>query len=651
MRIEKEKILEAKQKLGDDNAFMIAEQLGIADFDERNLRSCCPFHDEDTPSFIYNKKNYTFHCFGCGINVDIIDAFMQDGSTYIEACEKLFQAADISYSFGEKGVKTRTKYRYPKEEQNAVKDKVYEYLNLRGIPKEVIDLLDIRQDNHGNCVFNYYDTNDVLTTVKYRPSHAVSKEKHEIKTWCQKDADTTPLIFNMNRINTNMPLLITEGEIDCAAAITCGYSNSGSVPFGANNYAWIEENWDWLDQFDSIIIASDNDEAGKKMRKEIIYRLGSWRCKVVDIPAFFEDEKGNKIPVSDLNEMMYWFGKESVLNAIVNAKDQPVASVVDYADITEIDLSEIDGIYTGIYGLDKELMRLFYGTFNIVTGVNGGGKSSFLSQLICQSVDQGKDVWLYSRELPNYMSKNWINYIFAGNRHIKKYVNERGSTYYKVSPEARMQIDEHYRDHIYIYRDDYENSIEAIQVSMEDSVRKYGSKLLIIDNLTAINLKCNDNEKWSKQVDLVNWCIDFAKKFHVVVILVIHPKKIETMRRLTKFDVQGLGSIVDLAHRLFSLYRVTPKDRKGEKSRNGKGWYKEPIPYDVVLDVLKDRMTGKENLATGLYYDVPSRRFFTNEDEYDHQYAWDKSTYSSRLPIPIQLRTTEEEQEIFGTMG
>lgn len=104
-------------------------------------------------------------------------------------------------------------------------------------------------------------------------------------------------------------------------------------------------------------------------------------------------------------------------------------------------------------------------------------------------------------------------------------------------------------------------------------------------------------------------------------------------------------------YRLFSLYRVTPKDRKGEKSRNGKGWYKEPIPYDVVLDVLKDRMTGKENLATGLYYDVPSRRFFTNEDEYDHQYAWDKSTYSSRLPIPIQLRTTEEEQEIFGTMG
>ena len=381
MRIEKEKILEAKQKLGDDNAFMIAEQLGIADFDERNLRSCCPFHDEDTPSFIYNKKNYTFHCFGCGINVDIIDAFMQDGSTYMEACEKLFQVANISYSFGEKGVKTRTKYRYPKEEENTVKDKVYKYLELRGIPKEVVDLLDIRQDSHGNCVFNYYDTNDVLTTVKYRPSHAVSKEKHEIKTWCQKDADTTPLIFNMNRINTSKPLLITEGEIDCAAAITCGYSNSGSVPFGANNYAWIEENWDWLDQFESIIIASDNDEAGKKMRKEIVYRLGSWRCKVVDIPAFYEDEKGSKIPVSDLNEMMYWFGKEAVLNAIVNAKDQPVASVVDYADITEIDLSEIDGIYTGIYGLDKELMRLFYGTFNIVTGVNGGGKSSFLSQL------------------------------------------------------------------------------------------------------------------------------------------------------------------------------------------------------------------------------------------------------------------------------
>lgn len=649
MLIESEKILEAKEKLGDENAFIMAEALGLDDFDERNLKACCPYHEEDTPSFIYDKKRMRFHCFSCQKTVDILDVFMEKGMTYIEACEKLFEAAKIPYSFGEKGVRTKAQYRYPKQEQAIIKDQVEHYLGLRGISPETISQLDIRQDNHGNCVFNYYDTNDVLTMVKYRPSHAIDKTKGEIKNWAQKDADTAPLLYNMNKINVAMPLLITEGEIDCAAAIECGYHNTVSVPFGAGNYTWIEHNWDWLEQFESIIIASDNDEAGQKMRKEVVYRLGSWRCKVVEIPTFYEKEDGKRIQVSDINEMMYWFGKDEVLKAIINAKDQPVASVVDFSDVSEVDLSEIDGIYTGIQEFDQEMMRLFYGTFNIVTGVNGSGKSSWLSQLICQSVDQGKDVWLYSRELPNYMSKNWINYIFAGNRHIKKYVDDRNSVYYKVTPEARQVIDEYYKNHIYIYRDDYENTVEAVKKSMEDSVRKYGSKLLILDNLTAINMNCTDNEKWSKQVDLVNWCIDFAKKFHVVVILVIHPKKIETMRRLTKFDVQGLGSIVDLAHRLISLYRVTPKDKAGERRRDGRGWFREPIKYDVMCDILKDRMRGRENLSIGLYYDPSSRRFFTNEEEYAHQYKWDNIKYTTSLPKPKQLY--EPEEEVFGHIG
>lgn len=811
MLVEREKILEAKEKLGDENAFLMAEILELADFDEKNLKACCPFHQEDTPSFIYNKKNYTFHCFGCGKTVDILDSYMYTGHTYLEACEKLFEAAKVPYTFGEKGVRTKHQYKYPHEEPLNKKETVYLYLALRGISNETVDRLDIRQDARGNCVFNYYDTNDVLTMVKYRPSHEVDKTKGEIKNWAQKDADTTPLLFNMNRINTSMPLLIVEGEIDCAAAIESGYSNTVSVPFGAGNFTWIENNWDWLELFDSIIIASDNDEAGKKMRKEVVYRLGSWRCKVVDIPTFYEKEDGKRVTVNDLNEMMFWYGKEAVLNAIINAKDQPVASVVDFSDIEDMDLSEIDGIYTGIHEFDAEMQRLYYGTFNIVTGVNGcvdaeteyhngkewksiaeytegemvlqyttsgkceyvqpvkyhryeasyfyhiyhenmnqyvspehnlvilkdgklkkinaeafikmlnsatayiygnlvnerskecyevcsklyfitpyeiisalhvyteikkartkykycftvpsgmlvlrrdgkvcvtgnSGKSSFLSQLVCQSVDQGKDAWLYSRELPNYMSKNWINYIFAGNRHIRKYIDERDSVYYKVLPEARKVIDEYYREHIFIYKDDYENTIEAIEKSMEDSVRKYGSKLLIIDNLTAINFNCSDNEKWGKQVDFVNWCITFAKKFHVVVILVIHPKKIETMRRLTKFDVQGLGSIVDLAHRLISLYRVTPKDKAGERRHDGKGWYREPVRYDVMCDILKDRMRGRENLSIGLYYDPPSRRFFTNAKEYNYQYKWDNNIYLDELPLPKQLR---EETEVFGVI-
>ena len=151
---------------------------------------------------------------------------MHSGKTYLEALEELFKEANMPYAFGEKGVKTKTQYRYPKLEPLNNKEKVYSYLAMRCISKETIDNADVREDKNGNIVFNYYDTNDVLTLVKYRPSHKIDKSKGEIKAWCQKDADTTPLLFNMNKVNINQPLLICEGEIDCLAAIESGFSSS-----------------------------------------------------------------------------------------------------------------------------------------------------------------------------------------------------------------------------------------------------------------------------------------------------------------------------------------------------------------------------------------------------------------------------------------
>ena len=100
MLIEKTDIEKAKDNLGDNNAFLMAELLGLENFDDKNLKACCPYHNEDTASFIYNKKNKTFHCFGCNKTVDIIDVLMEKGNTFLEAARYLFEKANIAYSFG-----------------------------------------------------------------------------------------------------------------------------------------------------------------------------------------------------------------------------------------------------------------------------------------------------------------------------------------------------------------------------------------------------------------------------------------------------------------------------------------------------------------------------------------------------------------------
>ena len=145
---------------------------------------------------------------------------------------------------------------------------------------------------------------------------------------------------------------------DCLTAIEAGFTNAVSVPLGSTNFHWMEENWEWLEQFDNIIVCSDNDEAGLKMQKECIYRLGSWRTKVVEIPRYYVDEQNRvKRPINDLNEVLYFFGREKVLEIILDAKDSPVPGVVDFADIEDLDLDAMDGIPTGLPTLDRYLMK------------------------------------------------------------------------------------------------------------------------------------------------------------------------------------------------------------------------------------------------------------------------------------------------------
>lgn len=572
--------------------------------------------------------------------------FIYKGMTYLQACQKLFDLAGIKYSFGELGVKTKHQYRYPKEIPIGDKSKIYAYFKKRCISPQTLDYADVRQDEEGNIVWNYYDSNDVLTMVKYRPSRKI--HKGENKCWCQKNADTSNLLFNMNRINTTAPLLICEGEPDCLSAIEAGFTNAVSVPLGSGNFHWIEENWDWLEQFDSIIVCSDNDEAGQKMQKEVVYRLGSWRTKVVEVPPIFEAENGKKYSINDLNEALYYLGKEKVLEIILNAKDSPVPGVIDFSDIQDVDLDQIDGITTGIRPLDRYLMKLFQGTLNIITGINGAGKSSFINQIICQSLEQDKNVFLFSGELPNFQTKNWLNSVLAGQRHIEER-HFQDATYYKVRPEAKREIDEFYRGRLYIYEDGRSNRMTDLLKTMEDSVRKYGTKLLILDNLTAINLECSDDNKYNKQSELIMNLIAFAVKFNVIVLLVVHPHKIDTMRRLNKMDVQGISAIIDLAHRIISLYRVSEKDKQGEPKMNGSGWRVKPIKEDVLIDILKDRMLGFEGRSVGVYYDQPSRRFFTSEEDLDRRYSWDKHPYIGGLPYP-PAQLIDEEDEVFGTV-
>ena len=625
MLIEKEKIIEAKEKLGENAANIIAEDLKLEQWDEKNLKSLCPFHNEDTPSFVWSIKDHAYKCFGCNKRYGIIDHFMNFYKlTYLGAVEKLFEMTDIHYRFGERGIKTNRDYNYPNHEQYKNRNKVQEYLNFRKISNDTLDYADVQQDSHENCVFHFYDSNDVLCTVKYRPARKL--EKPDTKTWSQKDKDTLPILFNMNRIDPTKPLIITEGEIDCLSLIECGITNSVSVPFGANNYGWIETCWDFLEQFDQIIIWSDNDSAGLKMRKEVCSRLGNWRTLFVDIPEIEKD--GEKYRAKDINEVLFVFGKDKVIELVNNAQEIPITGVENLANVADFDLEKAVGLYTHLRDLDNIVYKFLLGTVVLVTGQKGGGKSSLVNQaFVCEGLNQGMDCFIYSGEMGSSILKSWIELVMVGPEKIKM----KDNFIHQIDPEARKQMASWYDERVWVYSE-MDNKSEVILDKAINSTRKYGTKIWLLDNLMSIDIGATDSNLLQKQKEFIVRLTSLAKAYGVLIVLVVHPRKTMVGATITSDDIAGSSDIGNLAHYILSVHRYSPKEKEGERdTRGGYKKGKEPIPYDVRASILKNRITGKIGDCS-LYFNYTSYRFYGNPKELYTRYKWDTRTD----PIPTK---------------
>lgn len=620
MLIPQEKIDEAKRIYDGQAMEEIVEYLGVARWDEKSKKGLCPFHKDINPSFIWNDKNNSFHCFGCNRNYGIIDLYQDQGMTYIEAVRKLFEKTNIEYNFSMKGVHSKPTYKYPLHEDKELENNTISYWNKRKISKKTLDYLDIKEDDKGNTVFHYYDDNDVLLSTKYRPSR--KPQKGEPKCWFQKNADFTPILFNMNRVDPSKPLVITEGEPDCMSIIEAGYMNVVSVPNGCNNMKWIEQCWDWLEQFQKIIVWGDNDEPGIRARNEICNRLGTWRTYYVEVTEPIDDF-GNpldgKLP-KDANEVLYFFNKEKVLEYVYHPIELPVEGVLDLAKAEEFDIQNAEGLLTGITDLDNQIYKLVFGTVNIITGKSGEGKSVFVNQVaICQALDQGYDVFVFSGELPAPVLKNWVETNMINREHITL---KDGGHVRCFDQQSRLKMEQWYSGRVMIYDDSVDTTASTLLHKMEEMARKFGTKVFLIDNLMMVDLECDEESRLQAEKNFIKDLINFAKKYNVLVFLVAHPRKTGEVR-VTKEDISGSSNIVNLAHMVFSVHRYSDSERAGELNERGnykKG--KEPIKYETVVEVLKNRITGLVP-KVDLYFDYPSYRFYRTPRELWYRYKWD----------------------------
>lgn len=373
-----EKIIKAKETLGDEVALRIADYLHIEKFDEHSLKGCCPFHKEDTPSFIWNKKDKSYKCFSCSRTYGIVDMYTETEGSYQSALKRLFKETGIEdkFSLGNNNEDYFANYRFPKEETNTDRDRVEAYCHRRGISKATLDYAGIKQDHHGNVVFELRDFDNRLLAVKYRQSRAVPKG--QAKMWWQQNADTCPSLFNLQNIDITQPLLITEGPFDLLSVLEAGYRNVVSIPGGANDLNWLEFNWEILEQIPEFILWFDNDRAGDAGRTQVQQRLGEYRCKIVKpiqddakaVRAFYEPY-GATIEKTDANNILVSCGKQRILDLISQAEEIPSKKLKYLMDCEPTSIKDLEKFSFGIKKMDDLLYGNLMGCFTIYSGKPG----------------------------------------------------------------------------------------------------------------------------------------------------------------------------------------------------------------------------------------------------------------------------------------
>ena len=129
-----------------------------------NFKACCPFHGEDTPSFVVSPTKQIYHCFGCGAGGDSIKFVMEhEKLSYPEALEKLASMANVSLEYDNNFKKidssliVKVNEYYQKLLTHNEESK--KYLKSRGISDFSIEKFEIGYASNSNDTINFLKTN------------------------------------------------------------------------------------------------------------------------------------------------------------------------------------------------------------------------------------------------------------------------------------------------------------------------------------------------------------------------------------------------------------------------------------------------------------------------------------------------------------
>jgi len=614
--IDNQEIQRAKEALGVRAKDIIADGLGLV---EQRGKVLCPLHKEKTPSMSWFREGLMWRCHGCRGTIDIYDYLTKNrGMSFRKAHEEVLAMAGGVTPTTKNHAPIAETFRVPDIDKRPLGEKGLGYMKHRCLEVETLEHWRVRERTWVHWdgkkeisdevfVFPYFETSDSsLVYVSYR--ELVNAGEKGFKGGCEPK--TKSILWGMWHCDSELPLVITEGQLDAMSIWQAGYKNVVSIPGGAQNDNWITHCWEWLLKFKDIIVFADNDVEGLKF-------ADATKIRIPNVTVIFSEK------YKDANSILMDGKPDLIMQMIDEALKKVPEGLLDVSQIEYrmAEARESESIETGFYDLDKELNDLKTGEITIVFGRNNEGKSTFISQMIAHSLEKDVPVFLFSGEISVQKTQEWIymqmvggNESFLQRKHLKYKVKIEPAGY------AIKAIKEWHSGKFFMFDLSSQNASDKdfLFERMKLCVQKYGVRLLVIDNLMS-SIYENASSLYSDQANFVQDCKIFATTNNVHVVLVAHPNKIKAevmpnekdynivVGNLEKTDISGTNNIANKADNIIAVERVWG-DRR---------------PCDALITCLKNREDG-QRFTVRYFFSLKTLRFHNSRTLETYKYGWIK---------------------------
>jgi twinkle protein len=526
-------------------------------------------------------------CESCGSSD--ANAVYSDGSAFCFSCKKT-QAKDTQ--------DTEVDFSVVQTNLNLDEIESLPVDSFRGISKQVLynSGVKVEYDQDRNIISHYYPITINKKVKAYKKRIVATKDFRVV------GKAEVPELFNQTNCGKYRNLVITEGEIDCLSLLEMLTKAKAkfdvvSIVNGAQSARRnIASNLDFVNKYDKVFLAFDNDEPGVASANDAAHVIKPGKCHIVNsvykdandalckeqlaIDKYLSDIWGSKVYKPD-----NFVSGEKIWDAF---KERSTVKSVPYPDCLK--------------GLNDKLFGMRLGEITLFTSGTGSGKSTVVKETILNLLDNTEDkVGLISlEESIGDTATKLIGMSINKNIRMPEDVTEE---------EARKGYEKVFGDERLILLDHQGSVADTSLLDRIEYLAALGCNYLILDHITIAVSEGVDGATGNEAVDKVmSSLLKIVKRYNIHLTLISHLRKSSGEGKsfeegiMPNLDsIKGSGSIKQISFDIIGFARNMMASEKSDRNI-------------VKFAVLKSRFSGDTGSAGQASYNVNTGRLNYSEN-------------------------------------